>query len=77
MRMAWVALGEPQASDGGDLQAAELHACVAAVAGLVHDGNVAPRQGGQLAVNDVGKPCAGELHARFDRGPLADHARVS
>src|SRR5215216_279739 len=24
------------------------------------------------AVNDVGKPCAGELHARFDRGPLAD-----
>jgi RNA-directed DNA polymerase len=29
------------------------------------------------AVNDVGKPCAGELHARFDRGPLADQARVS
>ncbi len=24
-----------------------------------------------LAVNDVGKPCAGEPHARFDRGPLA------
>jgi RNA-directed DNA polymerase len=24
------------------------------------------------AVNDVGKPCAGELHARFDRGPLVD-----
>jgi hypothetical protein len=23
-----------------------------------------------LAVNDVGKPCAGEPHARFDRGPL-------
>ncbi len=22
-------------------------------------------------VNDVGEPCAGELHARFDRGPLA------
>jgi hypothetical protein len=29
------------------------------------------------AVNDVGKPCAGELHARFDRGPLADQAMVS
>jgi hypothetical protein len=28
-------------------------------------------------VNDVGKPCAGELHARFDRGPLVDHAKVS
>ena len=24
-----------------------------------------------LTVNDVGKPCAGEPHARFDRGPLA------
>jgi hypothetical protein len=22
-------------------------------------------------MNDVGKPCAGEPHARFDRGPLA------
>ena len=22
-------------------------------------------------VNDVGEPCAGEPHARFDRGPLA------
>ena len=22
-------------------------------------------------MNDVGEPCAGELHARFDRGPLA------
>jgi hypothetical protein len=28
-------------------------------------------------VNDVGKPCAGELHARFDRGPLVDQAMVS
>lgn len=24
-----------------------------------------------LAMNDVGKPCAGEPHARFERGPLA------
>ena len=24
-----------------------------------------------LTMNDVGEPCAGELHARFDRGPLA------
>jgi hypothetical protein len=24
-----------------------------------------------LAVNDVGKPCAGDPHARFERGPLA------
>ena len=23
-------------------------------------------------MNDVGEPCAGEPHARFDRGPLAD-----
>ena len=23
------------------------------------------------AMNDVGEPCAGEPHARFDRGPLA------
>jgi RNA-directed DNA polymerase len=30
-----------------------------------------------LTVNDVGKPCAGELHARFDRGPLVDQAMVS
>ena len=22
-------------------------------------------------MNDVGEPCAGERHARFDRGPLA------
>src|SRR5215216_3815415 len=27
--------------------------------------------GACLAVNDVGKPGAGEPHARFDRGPLA------
>ncbi len=24
------------------------------------------------AMNDVGEPCAGERHARFDRGPLAE-----
>jgi hypothetical protein len=24
-----------------------------------------------LTMNDVGEPCAGEPHARFDRGPLA------
>ncbi len=24
-----------------------------------------------LTTNDVGEPCAGEPHARFDRGPLA------
>jgi RNA-directed DNA polymerase len=36
-----------------------------------------PRRQGQLPacarlpVNDVGEPCAGEPHARFDRGPLA------
>ena len=27
-----------------------------------------------LTVNDVGEPCAGEPHARFDRGPLATKA---
>jgi hypothetical protein len=30
-----------------------------------------------LTVNAVGKPCVGELHARFDRGPLVDQAMVS
>jgi hypothetical protein len=25
-----------------------------------------------LTMNGVGEPCAGEPHARFDRGPLAD-----
>src|SRR4029453_16493599 len=37
----------------------------------------AERSGACPAVNDVGKPCAGELHARFDRGPLADQAMRS
>ena len=26
-------------------------------------------------MNDVGEPCAGERHARFDRGPLAHTAQ--
>jgi hypothetical protein len=43
-------VGEAQARDGGDLQAAELHVGVAAVVGLVHHGDVAPRQGGQLVM---------------------------
>jgi hypothetical protein len=36
-RIAWVVwgVGEVQASDGGDLEAAELEAAVAAVAGVV------------------------------------------
>jgi hypothetical protein len=42
-------VGEAQASDRGDLQPAELHAAVAAVAGLVHHGDVAPGQASQLA----------------------------
>src|SRR5215216_3644226 len=37
-------VGEVQASDGGDLQAAELDVAVAAVAGVVGDGDVAPWQ---------------------------------
>jgi hypothetical protein len=41
---------EVQAGDGGDLQAAEFHAGVAAVAGVVGDGDLAPGQGGQLVV---------------------------
>ena len=28
-----------------------------------------------LTMNGVGEPCAGEPHARFDRGPLATHTR--
>ena len=52
--------------------------------GVVHQpwGLPAQRTGARrrcacLAVNDVGKPCAGELHARFDSGPLVDQAMVS
>jgi len=48
MRIAWVAWGRVQASDGGCLQAADLHAVVAAVVGVVGDGDLAPGQGGQL-----------------------------
>jgi hypothetical protein len=43
-------VGEVQASHGGDLQAADLHAVVAAVAGVVLGWDVAPRQGSQLAM---------------------------
>jgi hypothetical protein len=43
-------VGEVQASHGGDLQLAKLHAAVAAVAGVVGDRDVAPGQGGQLVV---------------------------
>src|SRR6266511_176947 len=41
---------EVQASNGGDLQAADLHAGVAAVAGVVGDRDLAPGQGGELVV---------------------------
>jgi len=41
-------VGEVQTSDGGDLEAADLHAVVAAVAGVVGDGDVASWQGGEL-----------------------------
>jgi hypothetical protein len=50
MRMAWVAWGKPRASDGGDLQAADLGPTVAAVAGVVLDGDLVPGQGGELVV---------------------------
>jgi hypothetical protein len=43
-------VGEVQACDGGDLQAAGLDAAVAAVAGVVGDRDVAPRQGLELLV---------------------------
>jgi hypothetical protein len=43
-------VGEVQAIHGGDLEPADLHACMPAVAGLVHDGDVWPRQGGELAM---------------------------
>jgi len=43
-------VGDVQASDGGDLQAADLHAVVAAVAGVVGDRDLAPGQGGELVV---------------------------
>jgi hypothetical protein len=43
-------VGEVQASHGGDLQAADLGPAVAAVAGLVSDGDVAPGEAGELVV---------------------------
>jgi hypothetical protein len=43
-------VGEVQGSHGDDLQAAELDATVATVMGVVGDGDRAPGQGGQLAV---------------------------
>jgi hypothetical protein len=43
-------VGEVQASDGGDLEAAGLDPAMAAVAGLVGDGDVWPRQRGELVV---------------------------
>jgi hypothetical protein len=43
-------VGEAQISDGGDLEAAEFHAVVAAVAGVVGDGDLAPGQGLELLV---------------------------
>jgi hypothetical protein len=49
-RRALGGVGEVQASHGGDLQAADLHAVVAAVAGVILGWDVAPRQGGQLAM---------------------------
>jgi hypothetical protein len=43
-------VGEVQAGDGGDLQAAGLGAAVAAVAGVVDDRDLVPRQELELAV---------------------------
>jgi hypothetical protein len=43
-------VGEVQAGDGGDLQAAELGTAVAAVAGVVGDRDLVPRQGLELVV---------------------------
>ena len=41
-------VGEVQASDGGDLELAGLDAAVAAVAGVVGDGDLTPGQGHEL-----------------------------
>jgi hypothetical protein len=43
-------VGKPQARDGGDLQAAELHAAVATVVGVVGDVDVTPPQDLELLV---------------------------
>jgi len=43
-------VGEVQAGDGGDLEAAGLDPAVAAVAGLVGDRDVMPGQAGELLV---------------------------
>jgi hypothetical protein len=43
-------VGEVQAGDSGDLQAAGLHAAVAAVAGVVSDGDITPGQELELVV---------------------------
>jgi hypothetical protein len=44
-------VAEVQAGDGGDLQPAEFDPAVAAVAGVVSDGDVAPGQGLELVVD--------------------------
>ena len=33
-------------------------------------------EGACLTVNGIGEPCAGEPHARFDRGPLAKRNEI-
>ena len=43
--------------------------------GVSPHGDGAAGDGACAAVNGVGKPCAGEPHARFDRGPLAKRER--
>jgi hypothetical protein len=43
---------------------------------LPADWNSGLQDGACTGVNGVGKPCAGERHARFERGPLErDHGR--
>jgi hypothetical protein len=43
-------VGEVQAGDGGDLEPADLGPAVAVVAGVVGDGDLAPRQDLELLV---------------------------
>ena len=56
-------VGEVQARHGGDLEPAELDPAVPAVAGLVHHGDVAPRQGGEL-VAQAGLVILDDQHIR-------------
>jgi hypothetical protein len=72
---AWVAWGKSRPANGVDLQAAECHEAVAAVAGVVGDGDLAPGQDLELLVERVGSDHGvGEVQAVQQRPEPGDLA---